>query len=312
MQGLIAVILTYNEAPNLRRCLESVRGLCPIYVVDSGSTDATVALAQEYGAVVQINPYQNHATQWQWALEHLPPECQWVLALDADFAVSQALTQQIRQRLHHLPEQVAGIYVRHFYHFGGGKIRFGGTKHYWLRLVRRDRARADLSDLVDFRFIVQGSTQNWTGCVEEYNVHDDDLSLWLAKQDKFALRLAVEEELRRRRLLGWQGQARLWGNPDQRIMWLRDRWLHLPLFLRPVLYFGYRYFLMGGWLDGRAGFLYHFLQGFWLRVAVDWKIRELRQLALDDTAIQAFRTQMLTTRTGSVRQVYATLAPPTP
>ncbi len=310
MPKLVAIILTYNEAPNLRRCLDSVRDWCPVYVVDSGSSDATVSIAQEYGATVLVNSYQNHATQWQWALEHLPADYDWVLALDADFTVSATLKQQVGQRLRDLPPEIGGIYVRHFYHFGGGRIRFGGTKHYWLRLVRRASARADLSDLVDFRFIVAGQTQNWTGSVEEYNVHDEDLSLWLAKQDKFALRLAVEEELRRRHLLGWQGKARLWGNPDQRIMWLRDRWLHLPLFMRPVLYFGYRYLLMGGFLDGRAGFLYHFLQGFWLRVAVDWKIRELRQLKLDDHQLQAFKARMLTTRTGSVRQVHAQFNPP--
>lgn len=301
---ITAVVLTYNEAPNIRRCLESIKGFCKIYVVDSGSTDQTVAICQEYTDQIHVHAYTNHASQWQWALDNLPIKTTWVLALDADFQVSDALKEALRERLQGVADQVDGIYVRHRYVFGGATIRFGGTKHYWLRIVRHGKSRADLSDLVDFRFLVEGKTIEWNASVVEYNRHDDDISTWLLKQDKFAVRLAVEEELRRAAMLHWERNPRFFGNADERIMWLRDRWLRLPLFLRPVAYFVYRYLLALGFLDGRGGFLYHVLQGFWLRTVVDWKIWQLRQLQLSSNELHRFRDQMLQTRDGSVVRIH--------
>jgi hypothetical protein len=161
-----------------------------------------------------------------------------------------------------------------------------------------------LSDLVDFRFIVDGRTVRWKESIIEHNRHDEEISIWLQRQDKFALRLAVEEELRREGLHRWEIKPCLWGNSDQRLAWLRDRWLSLPLFLRPSLYFFYRYVVTGGFLDGRPGFLYHALQGFWLRLVVDWKIRQLRGLAVRGSTLQAFAQTMFASRTGSVTEVW--------
>ena len=192
------------------------------------------------------------------------------------------------------------------YIFGGGLIRFGGTKQFWLRLIRRGRARPDSGDLVDFRFVVEGKVLRWPEAVTEYNRNDDDISVWIRKQDKFALRLAVEEELRRRGLHGWAGVPRLFGTTDERFSWLRDRWLALPLFLRPVLYFFYRYLLTGGFLDGRAGFLYHALQGFWLRLVVDWKIDQLRHYKLSNADLLKSVGWMLATHSGSVEDLLET------
>ena len=301
--SLAAVVLTYNEAPNIRHCLESIKGLCDVYVVDSGSDDGTLEICREYTDRIVHHPYQNHASQWQWALDNLPIESDWILALDADFLVTPELRERLERELLALPDSVGGIYVRHLYVFGGSLIRFGGTKQYWLRVIRRHRAKTDLSDLVDFRFVVDGDVVRWSAAVVEYNRHDDDISLWTRKQDKFALRLAVEEELRRAGSHRWQLTPRFLGWSDERFAWLRDRWLALPLFIRPVIYFLYRYILAGGFLDGRGGFLYHALQGFWLRILVDWKICELRRSGLKGDALQSFSTSMLEVRSGSVQEV---------
>jgi glycosyltransferase involved in cell wall biosynthesis len=297
------IILTYNEEKNIGACLESIKMRVPIFVVDSGSTDSTVDIAQTFGAVIVTHPYENHAAQWEWAIDNLPIETPWILALDADFTLSSDLCERIQRDLDGMSDDVGGIYVRHLYRFGGGLIRFGGTKQYWLRIVRRGRARPDRGDLVDFRFVVQGRTLRWKEPVIEYNRNDDDISVWLQKQDKFALRLAVEEELRRSGKHRWSGTPNPLGNVDQRFAWLRDRWLDMPMFLRPALYFVYRYILAGGFLDGRAGFLYHFLQGMWLRTMVDVKIVEIRGLGLDGEELGRFARLMLTTRTGSVGEV---------
>jgi glycosyltransferase involved in cell wall biosynthesis len=305
-----AVILCFNEASNIRACLESVHGWCDVHVVDSGSTDATVEICREYAAQVVTHPYESHAAQWHWALENLPIKTEWILALDADFVVTPKLRAQLEEKLPTLKQSVNGVYVKHDYVFGGGPIRFGGTKQHWLRVIRHGKAHPDLSDLVDFRFNVDGETTSFSGAVIEYNRHDDDISVWIRKQDKFSLRLAVEEELRTRRLVAWEGRPALFGNPDQRFMKLRDVWLNLPLFVRPVIYFVYRYFVMFGFLDGRAGFLYHALQGFWLRLIVDWKLWRIRSEQLSDAELGALRNAMFQTRDGELGALVATIRRP--
>lgn len=275
------IVLTYNEQSNLERCLSSWQNLGPICVVDSGSTDGTVAVAEKFGAVVLQHKYSGHAQQWSWALGAYPFDTRWVLLLDADFNVSEPLRERIRRDLEDLPGDVAGVYIRHVYRFAGGTIRRGGIKKYWLRLIRRGRAWPDPSDLVDFRLVVDGRTARWKEEIVEENDKDRDSSWWAAKQDKFALRFAVEEELRRERLLTWQIKRRaIRGNSDERVALARDVWMRLPLGMRPFLYFAYRYLIAGGFLDGRAGFWYHVMQGLWLRLLVDYKTYELRKVGL--------------------------------
>jgi glycosyltransferase involved in cell wall biosynthesis len=303
IEMISAVILAKNEESNISYCLESIRRISNVYVVDSGSTDSTTEICERFGARVFRHPYANHASQWKWSLENLPIITPWILALDADFVVTRKLLDRIAREIDALSEDIGGIYVRHLYNFGWGEIRFGGTKQYWLRIVRRGCARPDSGDLVDFRFLVDRRVVCWPEAIIEHNRKDDDISIWIAKQDKFSLRLAVEEELRRRGLHSWDRAPRWSGTVDERFAWLRDRWLKLPLFVRPVLYFVYRYVLAGGILDGRAGFLYHVLQGFWLRLVVDWKTIQLRDMDLDDHALQEFAHVMLKSQSGSVVQI---------
>lgn len=303
LEMISAVILTHNEESNISYCLESIRQISNIYVVDSGSTDNTISICEKFGARVFRHTYTNHAEQWRWALETLPIVTPWILALDADFVLTRELLDRISREIDTLSEGIGGIYVRHMYNFGWGKIRFGGTKKYWLRMIRRGCARPDASDLVDFRFLIDRDVVRWHEAIIEHNRKDDDISTWIAKQDKFSLGLAVEEELRRRGLHAWDRKPRLFGTVDERFSWLRDRWLWLPLFIRPVLYFAYRYVIAGGFLDGRAGFLYHVLQGFWLRLVVDWKTIQLRDMNLDDRALQNLARVMLKAHGGSVVQI---------
>ncbi len=229
------------------------------------------------------------------------------MALDADFEILPDLRSQLERDLPKVAEDVCGIYVKHRYVFGGSEIRHGGGKHYWMPLVRRGFATPDHSDMVDFRFTVQGKTIQWKGVMRHYNKSDEDASFWIRKQDKFSLRLAVEEESRREKAIDWQTTPKLFGNPDERVMWLRDFWLHLPLFVRPCIYFFYRYLFRLGFLDGKGGFLYHAQQGFWMRLVVDWKLWQLRRYGIVGDDLAAFREEMLKTSNGSVREIWKTV-----
>ncbi len=270
------VLLTYNEAHNIEPCLQSVVGWCrEIHVVDSGSTDGTPDIARKYTSLVHFHPYVDHRSQLRWVLENVLFACEWLLLVDADLRVSDGLKGQISTALAQPNEGIDGFYSAHRVFFRGRPVR--GLKGRSLRLVRHRKASLDDSELVDFRILLRGKTGYLSGAMIEDNANERDIDWWVDKHQLFATRQAVEEVLRTNGRLHWSVASRVLGNHDERMIWLKERWYRVPLFLRPVLYFCYRYFLRLGILDGWNGFVFHFLHAFWFRLLVDVKIDELRR-----------------------------------
>lgn len=276
MKPLTAIILVYNEEANIEFCLESVHGLCQdIIVLDSGSTDRTLEICRRYTDKIFIHPFTDSAAQWTWGLENLPVNSEWVLPMDADHVVSKDLRQDIIRALTDPSDEISGYYSRHQYLFWNVPIR--GFKPYGLRLFRLARVSVDPSEHADYRFCVQGRTDRLKGTLYEYNRKELSIDFWIDKHQRFAERVAAEEVLRGIALREWAVRPRFWGTPDERIVWLKNLWYHMPLYVRPVLYFAYRYILRLGFLDGRVGFVYHFMQAFWYRMLIDVRIEAIRQ-----------------------------------
>ena len=272
------VVMTYNEERNLSRCLDSVRAHAgEIVVVDSFSSDRTLEVARRYTGKIHQHAYEGHPHQWRWALATLPLAHEWVFAVDADFAVTPGLWRAIEDAIRRDDASIDGYFVRHRQVFLGRALRYGTMyPRYWLRLFRRQRVRVNSQDLVDVHFEVEGRTGQLESDVVEDNLKDRDLAFWIQKQVRFAERQAAEEL--RRPLAESEGGPRAtpFGNPAQRTLWLKRWWRRLPLYVRPWILFGYRYVLRLGFLDGRAGFLYHFTQALLYRVLVDARIDDLR------------------------------------
>jgi len=116
----------------------------------------------------------------------------------------------------------------------------------------------------------------------EENQKESDISFWIDKHNRYATLLAREELQRKRD--HWQDpvESSLVGNPDQRTLRLKQLWCRFPLYVRPFLYFLYRYFLRLGFLDGKEGFIFHFLQAFWFRLLVDIKLEEIQKEGRDE------------------------------
>lgn len=279
------VVLTFNEERNLDACLASLTPFVTAsFVVDSGSTDRTREIAAAHGAEIVVHPFESHARQWKWALDNLPLATDWVLALDADQRATPDLLRAIGSLVDDgARRDVVGGYVVRRQMFRGRWIRHGGyyPKHL-LKLFRREAVAIDEGDLVDHHFRVNGRTAVLGADIIEENQNENVIATWIAKHNRYAV-LQAREEFERRRVRT-KSPGRFFGAPDERVLWLKAIWERLPLYVRPCLYFTYRYVIRLGFLDGREGFVFHVLQGFWYRLLVDINLEELDRAAATPVA----------------------------
>src|SRR4029077_12994813 len=127
----------------------------------------------------------------------------------------------------------------------------------------------------DTRVYVRGPLGRLRAPLEEHNVKEDAIQFYLQKHLRYAEAFAREELERRRRGLPWKATPRLFGSPGERGLWVKDRYSRRRLSVRPMLYSLSRYFFLLGVLDGKTGFVFHFLQAFWFRLIVDIRLEEL-------------------------------------
>ncbi|MGO9211347.1 MAG: glycosyltransferase family 2 protein [Terriglobales bacterium] len=266
------IVLAYNEEANLPDCLESLKHLdCEVLVVDSGSTDGTREIARQAGAAVFEHPFETYGAQRNWAQNHLPLAAEWVLHLDSDERLTPELAAEINGILLNPPADVDGFLFRKRTLFMGRWIRHGGHyPSYHLRLFRKDRGGCE-ERLYDQHYVVRGNVRKLQH--DYMDVLTSDLSVWSTRHVRWA-------ELEAREIAeGCDPEGRVeaspFGNPIERRRWLREGlYWKLPLFLRAFLYWFYRYFLRLGFLDGKEGMIFHFLQGFWFRFLIDAKLFE--------------------------------------
>ncbi|MCK6693194.1 MAG: glycosyltransferase family 2 protein [Thermoanaerobaculia bacterium] len=270
------IILTYNEEKNLPDCLASLQGLAEeIFVVDSGSTDRTPEIARAAGAIVLEHPFENYGRQRNWALDNLPLRCEWTLQLDADHRVTAELQVSLRQLFNPLPPgDVNGYMVSRRTMFLGKWIRHGGHYPvYHAVLFRRQSGRCE-DKLYDQHFVVQGTVRKLRGDI--IDVITDSLSTFTERHNRWSSLEAAEQPGATDQTDAPRIQPRIAGTPMEQRRFLKSAYERWPLFVRPFLYFLVRYFFRLGFLDGRRGLIFHFLQGFWFRFLIDAKIFEQR------------------------------------
>lgn len=270
------IILTFNEEKNLPDCLASVQDWAEeIFVVDSGSTDRTREMACAGGATVVEHAFENYSRQRNWALDHLPLRCDWTLQLDADHRVTPELQASLRQLFApQPPAEVQGYMVSRRTVFLGKWIRHGGHYPvYHAVLFRRQAGRCE-DKLYDQHFHVEGQVRILKGDI--IDVITDSLTTFTERHNRWSSLEAGEQLNAEQRAGGRRVKAKLTGTPMEQRRFLKSAYERLPLFVRPCLYFVIRYFFRLGFLDGRRGLVFHFLQGFWFRFLIDAKIFEQR------------------------------------
>ncbi len=270
--NLIILIMTFNEEIHIKRCLESCLSVTKsIYIVDSYSTDKTTSIAKNMGAKVLYRPFDNHANQLNWSLKKLEFEAQWLLRIDADEIISENLKSELLFSLPRVKENIEGIYVNRNIVFLGKTIRHGSCyERKTMRLVRPKKAMCE-DRLMDEHLLVKGKKINFKGSIYDHSLKP--FTFWISKHNSYASKEAVEMiKLRKNNLDNKKTRK----NKLPLVVILKNNiYSNLPFFLRPLIYFIYRYFIRLGFLDGKKGFIFHFMQSFWYRILVDVKIFEV-------------------------------------
>ena len=282
---IAAIILTFNEEIHIERCIRSILPVTDqICVVDSFSTDNTVEMAKSLGAKVAQREWKHYSDQFAWGLQHFQPKSEWLLRMDADEYFEPDLQEELPRLVHDAEKDLMGIYLKRKTVFNGKWIRHGGTFPMYMLRVWRNGAGEIEQRWKDAHVTLPPGTKTTTangGWVDESL---KGITFWVRKHNKYASGEAID-------LLNIEHQ---FFQDDQSLLKSSDRqakrkriikrnyYSRLPLGFRALLYFLYRYILLLGFLDGREGFVWHFLQGYWYRHLVDVKIREVKRVCGDD------------------------------
>jgi glycosyltransferase involved in cell wall biosynthesis len=291
---ITAILLTFNEEIHIARCIERLRDtVARIVVVDSYSTDKTCEIARAMGAEVLQNKWRNYADQFQWGVDQAAETSGWIMRIDCDEFFEPAALAELTQRLPTLGEDITAIEFRRKVFFREKWIRWGG--YYDARLTRIWRAGAASIEQrwMDEHIVVDhGEIVRFTkGDLVDENLKD--IGWWTDKHNGYATRQMIDFINLEYGL--FPVDARLRSDPNAGARWkrfLRNKvYAGAPLYFRAVLYFIQRYFFRLGILDGRLGFVWHFLQGFWFFVLMDAKIDEAR-IFIRQNGLDAFKLML--------------------
>ncbi|MEW6617714.1 MAG: glycosyltransferase family 2 protein [Patescibacteria group bacterium] len=282
MDKLSVIILTYNEEKHLARCLESVNDVAnEIIVVDSFSTDKTKEIAEKYGARFFEHEFTNQAEQFNWALDNVSISGEWILRLDADEYLTPELAAEIGGFIRiNQPDphqsasmSITGYYIKRRVIFMGRWIKHGGYYPTWiLRLFKRGKARSESREMDEYIILKEGVAGYLKNDFVDENTND--LYWWTDKHNKFSSR-EIEAILKTEKETYREVDGDPLGTPTERKRWWKESvYMGMPLFVRAWGYFLYRYIFRLGFLDGKEGLIFHFLQGFWYRFLVDAKLYE--------------------------------------
>lgn len=257
MTSISVIILSRDERLHIGRCLARLGDLNPlqVLVVDCFSADGSDKIAAELGATVVRHEWPGtQSAQFNWALDNLRLDAEWILRLDADEYLAPESIEWLKSNLDRIDGKVAALEFVLERKFMGGDIRHGTNGIRMVRMFRRGHGRyAD--SMMDERIVFEG--EKLPVPVVFYDDNLNTLEWWKEKHRGYAVREA------RQALAGTFQDPR------------KAKYYKLPRYFRAVAYFCVRYFVRLGFLDGRVGFRWHFWQGLWYRWRVDREIGRL-------------------------------------
>ena len=280
MLSLTTIILTKNEENNIEKCIRSLDGLAErIIVVDSFSDDNTKDLALSLNADVYENKFISHSNQFNWALKNCNITSEWIFRIDADEEMTAELVEEFKEKIPQITEGINGVFLRRRRYIMGRWIKHGDVyPEKVMRLFRTGTAESEDRTMDEHIVLKFGDAIEFESDFEDKDTKD--LTFWINKHNWYSNKESAEfikiytEQSSNNELHG-----KILGNQCERRRWLKNKiYYKIPLFVRPIFYFIYRYFFKLGFLDGKEGLIYHVLQAFWYRFLVDSKIYESYKL----------------------------------
>lgn len=248
---LSVVIITKNEEENLPRCLASVSWADEIVLIDSDSTDRTLAIAESHGARVYRHAWHGFGPAKREAVNRAKGE--WIFSIDADEEVSPALAQEIRNRVEN-PGEANGFYVPRLTQFLGKWMRHGGWyPDHVLRLFKKDAGNFTEA-VVHETVVVEGATERLEHHLRHYCY--PSLESYFVKFNRYT-ELAAQELHDNRQRAGW-----------------------VKIILNPIAKFIKQFILRAGFLDGLEGLVLALLSSGYVLTKYA-KLRDLQRQSKD-------------------------------
>jgi glycosyltransferase involved in cell wall biosynthesis len=294
MQDISVIILTFNEEKHIARCIKSLSTFTDkVFIVDSGSTDKTVEIAESLGAKVAVNQWINYATQFNFGIEHNPFKTKWLMRMDSDEYVLPELSDEINQKLPSITEETSGMYIKRRVIFFEKWIKHGAFYPMWLmRIWRNGHGICEESWMDEHIKLFQGNVIHLEKDLVDHNLNN--ITWWTQKHNLYTIREVIDILNMKYNFRDFVAvEPKLFGTQEERKRYLKVKYASVPLFTRPIFYFIYRYFIRLGFIDGKQGLMWHFLQGFWYRFLIDVKIYEIYQRVGRDkqAIINFFKTE---------------------
>ena len=285
MINLTVLILTKNEEKNLRKCIESFRGIAKRFViVDSFSTDETKALSNKLNEELNrigshLDFYQHewssYSDQFNWGLNNTDIDTEWTMRMDADEELMGDLALEIKNRLPGIKSPINGIILHRRVYFMGRWIKHGGRyPERLLRIFRTGKAHCELKLMDEHLILTEGNTTEFKHDLIDNN--QKDLNWWTSKHNWYSSREVLDHQLSLENKVdkSLKETAISSGQAKMKRIAKDGGYYRLPKFFRAHLYFIYRYYFRLGFLDGIEGKIFHFLQAYWYRFLVDAKMYE--------------------------------------
>jgi glycosyltransferase involved in cell wall biosynthesis len=262
------LILTKDEERNLPACIDSLRWSDDIHVLDSNSTDSTVAIAERFGARIWYRAFDSFAQQQNWALKNIEFRYPWVFYIDADERVTPALAKAMLSAVQN-PGECVAFRIRRRDFFMGTWLKHVQATPYYLRLFRRDKMRYErIGHPVS---VPDGPVSPIDGFLDHFPF-SKGIAQWVDKHNFYSTQEA--QQLLADRHGQWSLRKAFFARSFEEKR-RNQKQLYYRMPGRPLVKALVLYVLKRGFLDGYAGFAYSVLMGFYEFLIV-LKGRELR------------------------------------
>ena len=267
-------IPTYNEEIHIERSIKSALKIAKeVFIVDSHSTDKTLEIAKKYDIAIFEGEWHHLGQKLNWAIVNLPIKTQWVMRLDADEYFTNELISEIKVKLPNLSNSISAVSFCRRIYFMGKWMKKGTSRTPIIRIIKKGKAYYENRWLDEHVIVRDGGVIIFKSDLVDDNLNN--LTHWINKHNKYATLEAIELIDSELGIVENKDHVSKLDYKNNKKRKMKDLYTHMPLFIRPFLFFCYRYFFKLSFLEGKEAFIWDFMQCWWYRTLADAKVFEI-------------------------------------